>query len=187
MQTAKYGCIRQHARGSPAAYQMTRMTSSMAKHARHSVRWRSRDTHPCEARLTVRRHTHENRCTHDRQLNDTRWRSQHLVQWYTKQADYPCREITSTSGDARLVMVSHITSRQLKYFPAIQTTRTQLFNQCTCVAAIIQSRDLRSIQSNFIAHTAIELETRLLASLTNCMTQSPLNSSYKLSLIDTLW
>ena len=51
---------------------------------------------------------------------------------------------------ARLVMVSHITSRLLKYFRTSQTTRTRLFNQCTRVAAIIQSSDLRDGQSNFI-------------------------------------
>ena len=38
----------------------------------------------------------------------------------------------------------------LEDFPASQTTRTQLFDQCARVAATIQSHDLRRGQSNFI-------------------------------------
>ena len=98
---------------------------------------------------------------------------------------------------ARLVMVSHITSRLLKYFRTSQMTRTRLFNQCTRVAAIIQSSDLRGDQSNSIHSRrtrdtceAAGLVTRVVASLTSCMTQRPLNSPYNiqtLSLIDILW
>ena len=61
------------------------------------------------------------------------------------------------------------------------------------VAAIIQSSDLCGGQSNFIHSRrisdtceAVGLVTRVVASLKNCMTQSPLKSPYKLSLIDIL-
>ena len=88
---------------------------------------------------------------------------------------------------ARLIKVSHITNRLLKYFPTSQTTRTRLFNQCTRVAAIIQSSDLRGGQSNFIhsrrtrdACEAARLVTRVVASLTNCMTQRTFNSPYNI-------
>ena len=122
-----------------------------------------------------------------------------------KLSNYPSHERYRTSGDAsnsspmtrtvsRLVIMSHITRRLMEYFQASQTTRTRPFDQCTHVAAIIQSRDLRGSQSDFIhsrrtrdACEAAELVTRVIASLTTRMTQSPLNSSYKLSLLDTLW
>ena len=126
-----------------------------------------------------------------------------------KLSNYPCRKRYRTSGDAsntspmtrtvsRLVIMSHITRRLMEYFQASQTTRTRPFDQCTrSTAAIIQSRDSRGSQSDFIhsrpsrrtrdACEAADLVTRVIASLTARMTQSPLNSSYKLSLIDTLW
>ena len=89
-----------------------------------------------------------------------------------------------TRAVARLVMMFHITSRLLEYFSVSQMTRTRLFNQCTRVAAIIQSSDSRGSQFNFIysrrtrdACEAAELiVTRVVASLTTCMTQSLLNS-----------
>ena len=55
-----------------------------------------------------------------------------------------------TRADARLVMVSHITNRLLKYFTANQTTRTRLLNHYTRVAAIIQSSDSSGSQFDFM-------------------------------------
>ena len=65
-----------------------------------------------------------------------------------------------TRAVARLVMVSHITSRLLKYFPASQTTRTRLFNQCTRVSWQPSSNPVTYAVVSLSSHTAVELETR---------------------------
>ena len=129
-------------------------------------------------------------------LSEKSWNSN--VEWFSTLGLYmrrnkPERVETQantspmTSTVTRLVMVSHITSILPKYFPAIQTTRMPLFKKCVCVAAITQSSDLRGGQSNLMhsrwtrdASKAAGLVTHVVASLTNCVTQSPFNSLYKL-------
>ena len=84
---------------------------------------------------------------------------------------------------SRLVMVSHITNRLLKYVPASHSTRTRLINHCLRVAVIIQSSESLDSQSDS-KHShrtkdlfeAAKVVTRVVASLTTRMTQNQLKA-----------
>ena len=118
--------VLQHARGSDlvANQMMTRVTFSMANHARHSARWSSRDN----SQVKPAERTRDACMTADTRTKDSSMTRDDPVSLAT--SSLMMLEADRLATQVQWLARSQDWSWCLKYFPASQTTRTWLLNHC---------------------------------------------------------